>query len=1200
MVMPFVYHIGWLSLRLPIVSKSKNHHAVKPPVFRPRHARGFALIVTLSLMILLTVIAVGLLTLSTISLRSTSQGDAMQAARANARLALMLAIGDLQKQLGPDTRISATADQAASGDGSVSTTPPAQRQWAGSYKSWNAAVPSDPRPEPEFLQWFVSGPPTRLTDKAFAGTSIGTDPKTSVEIVTANSVANSDATVRVPLISQTQTNGAKSNYAWWVSDLGTKALIAPAKVLPSAIADIHADQQAPSGSNLKTALAGTAKPFASLAVDDVRLSKVVSWQSGALLADSPQNTRGLFHDFTAQNRGLLTNVRKGGFRKDLSMELERTSAPSLTTPTNIARNVLYQVGGENGINLQELWAYYNLHTSSKVRRTGSTKFPTGGTMTSGTPHLQLANGPAACEGDTAFFFKQPVVISYQMALSLQALMTRNAANVMVNRLHIVADPIVTFWNPLDMPVVVPPSSFFTVKYWQIPYDVTIGKNGSVKTYPLAASLSNATTSNDGDSNFLSFQVGVLEPLAFKPGEVIKTSQVKNTIVKGSVDKNRLGGARGFNHGGGYAVPLRDRSNNFIDINPTDTITYVRAAPNEFTAGATQRSGKTMEGDGTSHTRHFSLTHHEYYIGEDRTNFGPSLGIGGMFIDWDFGNKRLALNQTRDTNQAGTKPGGERLYANNARLKDIFLTLESGKTIPAANLTTKQPFMLFSFNAKTELSSARGTRSLSRFNPKALHVDFYNLSPEERDLLPYEYTVQGLDSWKSSDLLEVNTAGNGYFGGAMDATNGSSFITTHSIPRAPIVSLAAFQHSFANGFDIQTPKNGYATLNAREPMLPQISHAIGNSMACPVLPSNSTVGTLPGGRPLADHSYLANQALWDDWFLSGIAPQTTGSFSKSRSQKIVAADFLAADPTLPKLPVSRYVADLRGEDPAKLLNKWIPGSVPATLATDEVAASIRVDGMFNVNSTSVEAWKSLLGARKDRPVVVRDLNGRESVQTGAPNDTPVAGLLSPMDAIALGTGEVDPQRTESWIGRRVLSDAEIDQLARGIVKEIRKRGPFISLADFINRRVGNDATLARAGAIQSALDSAEVQINSAYQSGARAVGGAAARFPFPKAEEGPLSYGSPGIVKQADILTPIAPILSARSDSFLIRGYGEKTDAAGKVIARAWCEAVIQRSPEFIDPADLPQKTYSTISPLNQTFGRRFDIVSFRWLNASEA
>ena len=70
---------------------------------------GFALVVTLALMILLTVIAVGLLSLSAISLRSSSQTMAQGEARANARLALMLALGDLQKTMGPDRRVSANS-----------------------------------------------------------------------------------------------------------------------------------------------------------------------------------------------------------------------------------------------------------------------------------------------------------------------------------------------------------------------------------------------------------------------------------------------------------------------------------------------------------------------------------------------------------------------------------------------------------------------------------------------------------------------------------------------------------------------------------------------------------------------------------------------------------------------------------------------------------------------------------------------------------------------------------------------------------------------------------------------------------------------------------------------------------------------------------------------------------------------------------
>jgi hypothetical protein len=163
-------------------------------------------------MILLTVIAVGLLTLSGISLRSSSQGEAMATARANARMALMMAIGDLQKQLGPDQRISTTADQiATTANPTVSSTPAAQRHWTGAYKAWLSTETARPT-TPTFLQWLVSGDPNSIKPLNYASSLLPATANTSIDIVTQNSAGLTGDSVRVPVISQTVT-GATNRFA---------------------------------------------------------------------------------------------------------------------------------------------------------------------------------------------------------------------------------------------------------------------------------------------------------------------------------------------------------------------------------------------------------------------------------------------------------------------------------------------------------------------------------------------------------------------------------------------------------------------------------------------------------------------------------------------------------------------------------------------------------------------------------------------------------------------------------------------------------------------------------------------------------------------------------------------------------------------------------------------------------------------------
>ena len=1108
---------------------------------------GFALVATILLMILLVIISVAALSLSAVSLRTSSQDNAQSIAQANARMALMLAISQLQKSAGPDQRITTTADQMIypGSDGSESSAAPDQRHWSGVYRSW---LDTDvDRPDPEFLTWLVSGPSDTVTSRNSVTTS-APDPVVLVD----NGTLGDDAEGGRVVVPSIKLGESDARLAWWTSGQGVKATIDTPHANAGALAShVRADLQAARQMSVQLAAnAAGQRPFSALGATYARRRLVTDWPQAAFVSADGTSQRGLFHDLAAHSSGMLTNVRNGGFRSDLSMYLERS-------PQEAPREVLYRVNGKRGIDLAELWLHYNIY---KELRTGSQTFTTGGE--SNALSLRISPNLAALKLDHTNFYKYPNIISYKSVLSFHSRRVGTPQNPK-ERLYLVVDPIITFWNPLDVPVHINPA-YFSIKFWQLPFDVTfrIGtRNPEIKQFSKLVGPLNM--------HYLTLIAGKLEPIVLKPGEVLVYSQASNSATATySATLNYIDGKAGWNLGGGMAYALSGTSQ-IPDADPTDTLSYETRPNNDISKSPA----------------HWHLTSFSLYYKEDRDSRGESLFLGNNAIDDGFSNPYSYPNS----------PKPDHLRVRASAVPHVFNKITPADTRPLsfAQLSgRKEPFMLYAHNSKTENGSDRGGRWLARKNPKIPAIDFATLSSAEFDLLPYEIQIEPLDSWRNRNL-EVSPNGTGFYGGGLNAEFGTNYVITHAVPREPIHSLAAFQHAFANGSPAYSDTTGHNLVNNLYAMLPFISHPIGNSLAPSVISAEQTSGTLDGGRVLADHSYLVNQALWDNWYLSSISPDIRAP----RPQRQVASDFLKN--TAP-LPIARYRSAVSSSEGEDLLELWFSGAEPTSTAHLLTAAALRVDGLFNVNSTSVEAWKAVLGALRAQPVITLNSGGVESITPGEPNITPVANLIVSDNLIALGEGNVDTKETAQWTGRRTLSDEQIDALAKALVREVRKRGPFLSLADFVNRRPAYDSKLAISGAIQSALDSPEVGINTAYVQGARAVPAQVAnRFPFPEAEAGAAAYGVPGIIKQADILTPIAPILSVRSDSFLIRAYGECV-VKGKVVSRAWCEAVVERQPEFISPADSPNNSAVELQDeVNRRFGRRFEIISFRWLSPKE-
>jgi len=1099
---------------------------------------GFTLVMTISLMVLISLVAVGMLSLSSVSLRAGASGNAQAKARANARLALLLAMGELQKELGPDQRISALGgQQLPTGDRS------AGQQWLGVYDSW--AEGSEKRPDPSFRRWLISGDQTKVRDPlAIRDGVVASD---TVTLVKADAGCNAIKAGRV--------KAPEGSCAWWVGEQNMKAKLGGVVRSSTDVKVSAARMQSSPRAAHEVFLMNQA-----IVPDDSRLDRLVSTSTTELLG-SP--TSPLFHHATTTSLGLLTNVRAGGFRKDLSFLLE-TPMPGVNSP-QVAP--LYTAGSTPGINLGELWTDHNIWAELEYPGTPP-QHADGKGIPQGVPFLATTDQ----KSDPFIAYKHIPRLQLTLLYSLIS-KSRMVNGKKTYDLFLVADPVFTIWNPFDVCLRVPPSAFATFKSWAIPYDLNLqlahGPAGSKTSF----SRSIKQLSNDRLFFFYG-QVGRVQNLVMRPGEVQVIAQgFGETIKNPGMGVWQFDGKLGWEFASGYAYPI-----------PYETNPAMMTGSQRITYSMTPNSVKSDAG----------MFLWSYNIGELVDGSGKTNYVGSFNIDLLY--SRMA---------------GETAISASEFPKvfpPIPMDASASKTIAELE-GSKWPICVFTYGMRTEsdpMFSANATagtrftgRALLRANPTSVSQDLYNLSSDITRTSPLQVGMRRVNSL-NSPIIECNADGLGYYGAEYGAFGGVSHVMTRSIPRAPIHSLGALQHAAAEG-----TRFGQARGERSWFMQPSVSHAISNSFAPSCFAPSEVRGVL-AKRDAADHSYLANLALWDSYFYSSISPQTTsahrGESVAYREQKDRLTKFLTTDQNqYQPLPNERMKPWCTDAD--STINRVFPTNRPSPDAAAQTASFLMVDGMFNVNSTSESAWRAVLSGLKGSsvPVATTPSLGNRS-ELIATKNTPVASLLVPGGGEIDPRGLADPASRDQWKGFRGLDDQQIGELARAIVKQVRLRGPFLSLADFVNRRPGTEKNLALSGALQSALDDEAVSINQAYRSQNRALalGEAVAQgFPFPEAEAGAKSVCAPGYVKQADLLTTLGPFLHVRGDTFVIRAYGDARDEAGlNVTARAWCEAVVQRVPDFVDPAD-PAYQNPVNSSVNRIFGRRFAVVSFRYLSQNE-
>lgn len=1122
--------------------------------------QGFALVISLLMMVMLTVLAVGLLSLSTISLRTASSGQLRQIAEANARLALTLALGDLQKSLGDDRRITADASILATGSQQS-----AQPRLVGVWDSATSEHLENPTSNDKidydrwktdlFKTWLVSA----KDEESVKELSFGESAASEDSIALFGEKRDGFDLQAEKLELEDQGNGS---IAWAVVQEGDKAHIS----LPGEeVEEMNDILQAPRHPNL--ALSDVAEQPEEGWKE--RAAKVISLQQSIL--DSSYGVESgdvatLGSEYTTYSRGVIADVARGGLKTDLNLSFELDDGDFARSSWDGIENP-FRNGSEEVPMHGQIRGGQPVYTTLKYGVVSNTqRFPVGGAPSfdmlrshyRAYRHLYKTYGVATA-------FERPQVRK-EWSSSMGAIYpaprgSETAVTPVLDRMMyllnlwadssgtpwLVITPVITLWNPNN--VAIESEGYVAYPWVDIPIylNFTIRSRGVVKetngTYlsHLIGSgraqqgegrqvdpyfFCNLTADGSGNTN---------TPIRLEPGEV--------RIFVPSDTQPRL------------YERLADEKTRTWDMRPVDNIDQLKLGGGVgidttlgMSAGPTSklRTSDTLECRFTFQPN----IYHYFTTLEDSSRIKDPTSKGSVINEVQLykGSAESSFLSTRYSHRTGSPP----------KLVGVLETYHR---------TALQP------GQEADIVHSVNTRQ--RYINSAVSGSKFLAGPHYNSSMRQGTTLAGLGLETSADGKRA------FYGANNSASEGRDRLVLFDVPRQPPLSLASFQ-------------NADLSDTAFSP-----SNQFGNSWASPYVDRDS-VGRLvrststgdriyPGGLGIYDNSWLQNEALWDGYFMSSISPtveQRTSSGSpdvynssqvnETSTIKQVVNEWVD-NPWEKSLRNSRLVLH-EGNTPKEEVKERLTGNAGGIYA----AAHLMVDGAFNVNSTHVGAWKAMLASLRGESFETTQDGGGVSVhnsgdKTAAPRLTTPAGIAE-----------------DEWEGFRELSDGDIEKLAEEIVVEVKERGPFQSLAEFVNRRV-SDGDLGLKGALQAAID--RTGLNDSMHLTTYDTSSFFAPGNIPDANTG---VGLAGWLTQADLLGPLASVITVRSDTFRIRGYGEAHDADGNVVARATCEALVQRVPEWIDPADESIVHPDDLSSdINKTFGRRFEIISFRMLSSKE-